>query len=183
MDEVNIKSVINIIITYSDLLTDVKRHLSIIGKRAQKVNGQSMFSDLTTSTFEDPVFNDFIINAAHNVISALADACSTYIIGENSVTFKIIGTRWEDTGTNPQMGLKDAIKGAVRMYIYNFTLAQYLSVIHPSTGEKYPPLYGQTYFNQCAVIMTNLKSLVFLKRPAFNESSASYSNLITTTNK
>lgn len=98
----------------------------------------------------------------------------------DTLSFVITAKRWTDsdadTDEDNNKNLVKALKEAVANYLYNFTLAQYLSIIHPSTGEKYPPIFGSTYNAQCAVIIGNIIGLCNLKRPS-KASTKSYADM------
>lgn len=153
-------------VKYADLLPKIKQHLAIVGKRAKTVDGKPMFSDISSSTNEDPVFAEMIEAGAHNLMATLRDMAIwfSHIRNPNRVSvglkFKLSSNRWVyDTEE-----VVEALQDSLIQYLYNYALAQYLTDIHPSTGAKYPPLYGQTYIEHCAVIINTIRELAFLKR-------------------
>lgn len=65
-------------IYFSDITANVKRHLSIIGKRLTDAQGKNLFSNITTSTAEDPIFFQYIKSGGQNVVAALRQMVKEY---------------------------------------------------------------------------------------------------------
>lgn len=173
---------LNIEVKASPIITKVRRNLAIIGKRARRNDGESMYSDITASDAETPIFYDLLMFGAENIVSELSEMASGYVEQDDVVTtgsgadavttepyikFDLYSDRWSfGADADPDMDVTKALEGMISNYLYNFCLARYLSEIHPSTGDKYPPLFGRTYTDHCELLMRNIKSLAFLKRNA-----------------
>lgn len=172
---------LNIEVGISGLIQKIRRNLAIVGKRARRTNGDSMYDDITASEAELPIFADLLMFGAETIVSELAELASGYVEeNEDTIKFDLYSDRWCFEGT-PDMDVTKALEGMISNYLYNFCLARYLSEIHPSTGEKYPPLFGRTYQDHCDLLMRNIKSLAFIKRnketPKDSEGEISYGSL------
>lgn len=176
---------IEIKVVHSEALAKIRQHLSVLGKRAKMVDGTPMFSDFQPSTHEESVYYDLIASGMETLVNNLGDICSSYTTTEDSsthiptTTFKLVLTRYEMSEVE-KMNVTAALRDACIKYVYNFALAQYLAIIHPGTGEKYPPRWGVTYQEQCAIIIGNIKSIAYNKRPA-DISDKSYADVKVTT--
>lgn len=144
-----------------------------------------MYSDITASVNEEPIFADLLMFGAETIISELTDLASGYAEQtgvDNTISFTLFSSRWTTNDSTYDMNLTDALKNLISNYLYNFCIGRYLSEIHPSTGDKYPPLYGRTYNEHCDIIMRNIKSLAFVKRQVTESTSIhSYANLSSST--
>lgn len=153
-------------INYNNLLTKVRRNLAVIGKRAKTVTGESMYSDIMTSSNEESLLSDVIDAGAQNIVAELADLTAYYAHRGGTIVFTIVNSRWTTEEGALDYDITEALTDAISEYLYNYCLQQYLSDIHPSTGAKYPPLYGTTYAAVCQTIMLNIRRMAFAKRPA-----------------
>lgn len=169
---------INISVTTSGLITKIRRNLAIIGKRARRTNGESMYSDITASNNEEPLYDDLLMFGAQTVVSNLSDLCTAYVETDTDstvngvVAFTLISAR-----INSSDSIQNILKGLIEDYLYNFVLARYLSEIHPSTGDKYPPLFGKTYTDACDTLMVQIRTIAFLKRPKEGSDSLGYNSV------
>lgn len=153
--------------TYKELVPKIKLHLAVLGKRAVNVRGESFFVELTTSMKEDKVLYDLIEAGAETIVSELSEIASTYT-NEEGVSFVLRNDRWEKSDETYIGNLKVALSQAITRYLVNFSLAQFLSSIYPAEKESALPMYGGTYLQHCQVILKNIKSLAYLKRPDAN---------------
>lgn len=69
---------INITATYAELIPSIKRHISVVGKRARTIDGKPMYSDLSPSSYEEPIFNDLIDQGAETIVANLVDLSASY---------------------------------------------------------------------------------------------------------
>lgn len=113
-------------ISLANLENDIKRHLSIIGKRLYDKEGKNMFSNITVSTAEPAIFTQYISAAAQNIAGALAQFVTSY--SDTSITVE--GTRWKAP-------LTTSVENAARSYAVLFTVGEYLAMTHPELAEKY----------------------------------------------
>lgn len=118
-------------ISLTGISGDIKRHLSIIGKRLYDKEGKNLFSNITVSTAEQPstgvgIFDQYIAAAAQNIAGALAQFVTSY--SDTSITVE--GTRW-----NAQ--LTASVQNAAKSYAILFTVGEYLAMTHPELAEKY----------------------------------------------
>lgn len=156
---------ISVSITIAEIVGKAVKHLAVIGKRAKDVNGNSLFSDITISENEKGILNDLIASGAETIVNQLAPFCGMYNGADiGSISFVITSQNWTESNTENDKDLTKALEEAIYNYLLNYTLAQYLSIVRPSTGEKYPPIYGSTYTNHCALIIQNIIGLCNLNR-------------------
>ncbi|MBR2291701.1 MAG: hypothetical protein IJ868_05240 [Prevotella sp.] len=113
-------------ITLTGITAKIKRHLSVIGKRLYDKNGKNLFSNITVSSAEDPIFDHYISAAAQNIAGALAQFVTSY--SDTSVT--VDGTRWDAE-------VAKAVQNAAESYAMLFAVGEYLAMTHPELAEKY----------------------------------------------
>lgn len=114
------------VISLTGVTAKIKRHLAVIGKRLYDKEGKNLFSNITTSTAEDAIFDHYVAAAAQNIATALAQFVSGYT--DTSIT--VTGTRWD---TN----LTTAVTNAAQSYALFFSVGEYLAMTHPELAEKY----------------------------------------------
>lgn len=115
-----------ITISLSGLTPKIKRHLSVIGKRMYDKEGKNLFSNITTSTAEDPIFEHYITIAAQNIAATLDKFVTAY--SDTSVTVQ--SERWSTQ-------VKLALKSAAESYALLFTVGEFLAMTHPDLAKKY----------------------------------------------
>ena len=113
-------------ISLADIDSDIKRHLSIIGKRLYDKEGKNLFSNITTSTAETGIFDQYIAAAAQNIAGALSQFVSSY--SDTSITL---------TGSRFNSELEKALQNAGKSYAVLFSVGEYLAMTHPELAEKY----------------------------------------------
>ena len=118
-------------ISLTGISTDIKKHLSVIGKRLYTKDGKNMFSDITVSTAEQPsagsgIFDQYISAAAQNIAGALAQFVTSY----SDTSIDVTGTRWN-------AALTSSVQNAAKSYATLFTVGEYLAMTHPDLAEKY----------------------------------------------
>lgn len=117
-------------IAFNNIKAAVKRHLSIIGKRMYSKDGKNMFSDITVSSAEDPIFEQYITAGAQNVEALLRQLVTSYTTTSNAITISLTNTRGsEDFDTR--------CGELITTYITLFTIGEYLAMAHPELAEKY----------------------------------------------
>lgn len=109
---------------------EVKRHLSIIGKRLYAKDGQNMFANITVSTAEDPILEQYINAGTQNVEAMLRQLVTEYSVTQTGITITIANTRGAE---DFDLRCADLIK----TYVTLFTVGEYLAMTHPDIAAKY----------------------------------------------
>lgn len=153
------KSYIDIVVKYSDVIEKVKVHLALMGKRARDQNGNSLFSELTTSTAEDvKVWSDLINLGAETLVGTITPITGSYTTSAGELSFKLMSTRWKLEGEENAMDISRALAPAIHKYLWMFTVYQYLAIIRPS-GD-----YAQAYSNACDQELLTIRNIGMTKR-------------------
>ena len=113
-------------ISLANIDSDIKRHLSIIGKRLYDKEGKNLFSNITVSSAEPGIFTQYIAAAAQNIAGALSPFVTSY----NDTTITLTGSRFNTE-------LEKALQNAGKSYAILFTVGEYLAMTHPELAEKY----------------------------------------------
>lgn len=119
-----------ITLTFSNLKSLVKKHLSIIGKRMYDKDGKNMFSNITVSSAEDPIFEQYIVEAAQNVEAILRQFVTSFSSSSTQVSLTLVSPRGI---TNFETRCGEIIQS----YIVTYSVAEYLSMTHPDFAAKY----------------------------------------------
>ena len=143
-----------ITLTYSSIYPEIQRHLSVIGKRAANKAGENIFSAVTVSSAEKPIFDQYIQQAAQNAVAAIERFVSAYTEGTSSITFLVTNTRWNDPSTPSFVG---AFAPSFRKYVIMYATAEYLSMCFPE--------YAKKYYEAAIAALTAIIRLVFFKAP------------------
>lgn len=117
-------------ITFTAIKSAIKRHLSIIGKRMHTKDGKNIFSDITVSSAEEPIFDQYISAAAQNIEAMLRQLVTGYQTDAAAITITLTNTRGTadfDTRCGELM----------TTYITLFAVGEYLAMVHPELAEKY----------------------------------------------
>ena len=113
-------------ITLTGITAKIKKHLSIIGKRLYDKNGKNMFSNITVSSAEDGIFNDYISAAAQNIAGALGQFVTSYT--DTAIT--VNDARWDAE-------VVKALQSAAESYALLFSVGEYLAMNYPDLAVKY----------------------------------------------
>ena len=116
--------------SFESLLTAVKQNLSVIGKRMYTKDGKNLFSDITTSTAEDPIFNQYFFTASQNIEAMLSEFIDSYSFGSESLTITFKNRR----------GIPDfdaRCGDMIGSYISLYATGEYLAMTHPDLAKKY----------------------------------------------
>lgn len=117
-------------IEYSTIIAEIKRHLSMIGKRVNAKDGTNLFSNITTSTLEDPLFTQYIKAGIQNVVAVIRPLVRIYFPTSTSTTLII--------GKSAAGGTEDERCGeTVVTYLTLFTVGEYLAKTHPELAGNY----------------------------------------------
>jgi hypothetical protein len=139
-----------ITITVSNVISAIKRHLSIIGKRLYSKEGKNLFSDITLSSAEDTnILTQYINTSAQDVEAALKQFVTSSTYGA-TISMTIDNTRGD---ADFQTRVQDLIESYVRLN----SIGEYLSMVHPELAQKYQRDAQQR--------IESLVSYVFYKQP------------------
>jgi hypothetical protein len=117
-------------ITISTLISAIKRHLSIIGKRLYNKEGKNMFSDITLSSAEDTeILTQYINASAQDVESVLKQFITASTYG-NTISITIANTRGDSD-------FETRTSDMIQSYITLNSVGEYLSMMHPDIAQKY----------------------------------------------
>jgi hypothetical protein len=117
-------------ISFNTLKQAIKRHLSIIGKRMYDKEGKNLFTNITVSTAEDPIFEQYITAGAQNIESMLRQLVTSYSVTSSTITIVLKNTR----GTSD---FDTRCGEMITTYITLFAVGEYLAMVHPELAEKY----------------------------------------------
>jgi hypothetical protein len=158
-------SSLNIQIAPSTIKTQVKNHLSIIGRRVKDNTGKSLYSSIQLTTNEDNIVETYMDGAIDFLVGQLADVVTiTLINGSYNVTFA--NSRW--TGGVNKADFTPSFNDAFTRFVVAYTVSQVLSM--------YAPEYAKKYDADASNVLVTLKQLVFTKQPpdsAYTEPSGS----------
>ena len=137
-------------ITISTLISAIKRHLSIIGKRLYNKEGKNMFSDITLSSAEDTeILTQYINASAQDVESVLKQFITASTYG-STISITIANTRGDSD-------FETRTSDMIQSYITLNSVGEYLSMMHPDIAQKYHADARQR--------MEMLIAYVFYKKP------------------
>ena len=121
-------------ITVATVISAIKRHLSIIGKRLYSKEGKNMFSDITLSSAEDTqILTQYITAAAQDVEAVLKQFISATVVTGSpatSISMTIQNTRGDSD-------FETRVKDLSESYITLNAVGEYLSMLHPDLAQKY----------------------------------------------
>ena len=118
-------------ITIATVISAIKRHLSIIGKRLYSKDGKNMFSDITLSSAEDTnILTQYITASAQDVESVLKQFITASTYSSSAVSMTITNTRGDSDFETRTQALAES-------YITLNSTGEYLSMVHPDIAQKY----------------------------------------------
>ena len=117
-------------ITIQSLKDSIKRHLSVIGKRLYDKNGNNMFSNITVSTAEDPILEQYAKDAAQTVEAMCRQLVTEFTLTDSSISITFQNTRQLDDFDTRAAEL-------VKTYIITEATGEYLAMTHPDIAQKY----------------------------------------------
>jgi len=138
-------------LTIATLISAIKRHLSIIGKRLYSKDGKNMFSDITLSSAEDTeILTQYINTSAQDIEAMLKQLVTGSSYSSSSISITIQNTRGDtDFATRTQ--------DLAQSFIVLNSVGEYLSMLHPDFAQKYQRDARQR--------MESLIEYVFYKKP------------------
>lgn len=112
---------------FNNLAEEVKRSLSIIGKRSVDESGNLLFKDITLSSLEEPLLNDYLQQA----VIDLTTETDTFITASTETTLTLTFP------TNHNDALDTAITKVCKAYCVSYALYSWFSIVAPRLVEKY----------------------------------------------
>jgi hypothetical protein len=116
-----------ITLDYTALQAKVERSLSVIGKRTVDDKGELLFRDITVSTREKEIINDYFRQA----VIDLAAELTAFISASTDTTITI------DLPTNHSSALDTFITKSCEEYCVSYALASWFNVTAPRLTDKY----------------------------------------------
>jgi len=149
------------------IIANIKRHLSIIGKRLYNKEGKNMFSDITLSSAEDQqILKQYISASAQDVEAALKQFITGSTYSDNTITMTIQNTRGD-------ADFESRTQDLTASYVTLNSTGEYLSMVHPDIAKK--------YFSDAQQRLEALVAYVFYKKPP-TQTSYTYSDVTGTIN-
>ncbi len=143
-------------IVATSIIADIKRHLSIIGKRLSK-DGKNMFSDITLSSAADTqILTQYIKSSVQNVEAMLKQFVTACSYSGSAFSITIANTRGDSDFEARTLDM-------VKSFVVLNTTGEYLSMTHPDLAEKYR--------NDALQSMESLLTYVFYKKPPVSSTS------------
>lgn len=119
------------VFTYSTIISAIKRHLSIIGKRLYTKEGKNLFSDITLSSAEDTdILKQYINASAQDIEALLKQFVTASSYATTNITMTIANTRGDSDFETRTQALGES-------YITLNSVGEYLSMAHPELSQKY----------------------------------------------
>lgn len=117
-------------ITIASIVSAIKRHLATIGKRLYSKDGKNLFSDITLSSAEVELLNQYITSSAQNIEAVLKKFITSTVLNGSTIEITITNTRGDaDFGSR--------VQALSESYITLNSLGEYLSMAHPDLAQKY----------------------------------------------
>lgn len=117
-------------ISFNTLKSDIQRHLSVIGKRQFTKEGQNLFSGITVSSEERPIFDQYIKGAAQTVEGMLRQLVTSFSISSTEVNITLTNTR----GT---ADFDSRCRELIYSFIVAYVLNEFLGMNYPDLAKKY----------------------------------------------
>ena len=137
-------------LSLDNLKNTVKRHLSVIGKRTFTKDGHNMFSNITVSTAEDPIINEYLIGASQVVNALLHQLITAWSVAGSTITATLVNERGDSD-------FEAKAKGFIETFMILSATCDYLAMTHPDIAQKYR--------NDTTGALQTLLSYVFYKNP------------------
>lgn len=118
-------------ITISAVISAIKRHLSIIGKRLYNKDGKNLFSDITLSSAEDtPILTQYINASAQDIEAVLKQFITASTYNATTISMTITNTRGDSDFATRVQDLSES-------YVTLNSIGEYLAMAHPDLSQKY----------------------------------------------
>ena len=129
----------DITLDYTVLLEEVKRSLSIIGKRSTDDNGNLLFTDITVSTNEEYIIIDYFQQAVIDLAAELSGFITTPATAPATFPggFPTGATITIDLPSNHSEAVEPFIQQSCNAYCVSYALYSWFTVTAPRISEKY----------------------------------------------
>lgn len=145
------------ILTIANVISDIKRHLSIIGKRLYTKEGKNLFSDITLSSAEETnILKQYINISAQEIEAMLKQFITSSTYTDDDITVTVANTRGDDDFEQRTQALSES-------FVTLNTIGEYLSMLHPELAQK--------YMSDARRKMESLITYVFYKEPPVKQAS------------
>ena len=152
-------------ISLTSLKAEVKKHLSVIGKRTYTKDGHNMFSNITVSTAEDPIIDNYLVIASQAVYSLIHPFVTAWSITGSNLSATLSNTRND-------ADFESKAKDYIESFMVLSATGDYLAMTHPDIAQKYKA--------DTTGAMQVLLTYVFYKKP-INPTSDPLSPSVTVT--
>lgn len=142
-------------VTRADIVTKVRNHLSVIGKRLNQKQGDKNYQNIVLTDSETAVLNEYIQGAFACLAAQFPEYISVFTVG-SGVQLEFVSSRFNDYQ-------EYAFEQAVSSYVFSYTIASYLDMVWPELAKKYR--------QETASYLLAAGSLVTAKTPPEMESS------------
>ena len=120
-----------ITLTIASVISAIKRHLSIIGKRLYSKDGKNMFSDIMLSSAEDTqILTQYINASAQDIEAVLKQVITASSYNSTTITITVTNNRGDTDFSTRIDDLSES-------YIVLNTTGEYLAMVHPDLAQKY----------------------------------------------
>lgn len=116
-----------ITLNFTAFAAEVKRSLSIIGKRSIDEHGNLMFKDITLGSLEESLLNDYFYQA----VIDLTTETDTFITGSTDTSLTLTFP------SNHNDALNLAISNVCKAFCVSYALYSWFSIVAPRLVEKY----------------------------------------------
>lgn len=136
-------------ITRTDIVSKVKTHLSVIGKRLNQKAGDKNYQNIVLTDSEKGVLNEYIQGAFAYLAAQFPEYISVFTVG-SGVQLEFVSNRFNDYQ-------EYAFEQAVNAYVFSYTIGSYLAMVWPELAKKYQ--------QETASYLLAARSLVTAKTP------------------
>ncbi len=123
---------LTITVDWCSVRASVSKHLAIMGKRLKDKDGSTLFANITLSSEEKGIMNQYISAAAETFASELAPFITYYNNGD-FLMFTVKNSRWADGVDGVSVPFEGNFMGYTIAYVANAVLG----MTHPDLAKKY----------------------------------------------
>lgn len=121
---------VQVTFTVETIMTNVRKQLAIIGKRAYGADGKNKFSEVTYSTLEASAVEQYMFDAIYHLFALCGQFSPQHGYAREGV--------WEITFEHTRWGsIATPFGNMARSFIVSYVLAQYLGMINPEAAQKF----------------------------------------------
>lgn len=121
---------IQITVNLKTLKSDIKQHLSIIGKRQGDKQGNTLFVGVTLSSTEENIIEQYMKAAVETFVGELSPKVKFYASTESTIKVTIDTNRINS-------GCKNAFEGNLRGYVTSYVVNATIGMNYPELAKKY----------------------------------------------